>query len=57
MTDNRVLDRTGEEIAANDVVLFMKGTPSSHNAASRRRPGRFSGGLLLRRSHIVASWH
>ncbi len=37
MTDNRVLDRTGEEIAANDVVLFMKGTPSSHNAASRRR--------------------
>ncbi len=37
MTDNRVLDRTGEEIAANDVVLFMKGTPSFHNAASRRR--------------------
>ena len=27
MTDNRVLDRIGEEIAANDVVLFMKGTP------------------------------
>ncbi len=27
MTDNQVLDRIGEEIAANDVVLFMKGTP------------------------------
>ncbi len=27
MTDNRVFDRIGEEIAANDVVLFMKGTP------------------------------
>ena len=27
MTDNRVLDRVGEEIAANDVVLFMNGTP------------------------------
>ncbi len=27
MTDNRVLDRIGEEIAASDVVLFMKGTP------------------------------
>ena len=27
MTDNQVLDRNGEEIAANDVVLFMKGTP------------------------------
>ncbi len=26
MTDNQVLDRIGEEIAANDVVLFMKGT-------------------------------
>ncbi len=37
MTDSQALDRIGEEIAANDVVLFMKGTPSSHNAASRRR--------------------
>ena len=27
MTDNQVRDRIGEEIAANDVVLFMKGTP------------------------------
>ncbi len=27
MTDNQVLDRIGEEISANDVVLFMKGTP------------------------------
>ena len=27
MADNRELDRIGEEIAANDVVLFMKGTP------------------------------
>ena len=27
MTDIRVLDRIGEEIAANDVVPFMKGTP------------------------------
>ncbi len=28
MTDNQLLDhRIGEEIAANDVVLFMKGTP------------------------------
>ncbi len=27
MTDNRVLDRIGEEISASDVVLFMKGTP------------------------------
>ncbi len=27
MTDNQVLDRIGEEIAADDVVLFMKGTP------------------------------
>jgi monothiol glutaredoxin len=27
MTDNQVLERIGEEIAANDVVLFMKGTP------------------------------
>ena len=27
MTDIRVLDRIGDEIAANDVVLFMKGTP------------------------------
>ncbi len=27
MTDIRVLDRIGREIAANDVVLFMKGTP------------------------------
>ena len=27
MTDKQVLDRIGEEIAANDVVLFMKGTP------------------------------
>jgi monothiol glutaredoxin len=27
MTDNQALDRIGEEIAANDVVLFMKGTP------------------------------
>jgi len=29
MTDNQVLDRIGEEIAANDVVLFMKGTPQA----------------------------
>ncbi len=29
MTDNRVLDRIGVEIAASDVVLFMKGTPQS----------------------------
>ena len=27
MTDIRVLDRIGQEIATNDVVLFMKGTP------------------------------
>ncbi len=27
MTDDQVLDRIGEEIAANDVVLFMKSTP------------------------------
>ncbi len=29
MTDNQVRDRIGEEIAANDVVLFMKGTPQA----------------------------
>ena len=27
MTDNQVLDRIGEEIAVNDVVRSMKGTP------------------------------
>ncbi len=27
MTDNQVLDRIGEEIAAHDVGVFMKGTP------------------------------
>ncbi len=27
MTDNPVLERIGADIAANDVVLFMKGTP------------------------------
>jgi len=27
MTDIRVLERIGQEIATNDVVLFMKGTP------------------------------
>ena len=27
MTDIRILDRIDREIAANDVVLFMKGTP------------------------------
>jgi monothiol glutaredoxin len=26
MIDNQVLDRIGDKIAANDVVLFMKGT-------------------------------
>ena len=27
MTDNQVLERIGKEVADNDVVLFMKGTP------------------------------
>ena len=37
MTDQAIHNQIDAEVKSHDVVLFMKGTPISHNAAFRQR--------------------